>query len=432
VHFSKEQEGATLKLLKLDEVGPAKHLAWELAPRLNLITGDNGLGKTFLLECAWWALTGTWPGYPARPHQAANLSSISFQVGKDDDKVQTAIYKWDRLTWDRPAERNIVAGLSIFSQADSSFVVWDPAKYAASQAERAVGNGLIRFSRSDVLNGIREVDQFGRISRVVCDGLIYDWVRWQESADQTRFKEFSAALYALSPHPTSEPLVPGRPARMPELGDARDIPTLKFPYGEDVPILLCSAGIQRIVTLAYLLTWVWQDHVKTAESIRREPEKSIVLLIDEMEAHLHPLWQRLIVPALLQVVKMLAPEVQIQMIVATHSPLILASVEPLFDEAIDSLFNLSLENDTVQLEEIPFVKRGRVDQWLMSDIFGLAQPRSIEAEEAIAIANELQLEGNPAPEKVAEISERLVNVLAPNDEYWPRWTYFAEQRGVRL
>ena len=33
-------------------IGPAKRLIFEPAKRLNLITGDNGLGKTFLLECA--------------------------------------------------------------------------------------------------------------------------------------------------------------------------------------------------------------------------------------------------------------------------------------------------------------------------------------------------------------------------------------------
>ena len=36
----------------------------ELAPRLNLITGDNGLGKSFLLDVAWWALTRKWPQRP--------------------------------------------------------------------------------------------------------------------------------------------------------------------------------------------------------------------------------------------------------------------------------------------------------------------------------------------------------------------------------
>lgn len=37
------------------------------APRLNLITGDNGLGKSFLLDVAWRALTRTWAGLVAQP-----------------------------------------------------------------------------------------------------------------------------------------------------------------------------------------------------------------------------------------------------------------------------------------------------------------------------------------------------------------------------
>ena len=27
---------------------------------MNFLTGDNGLGKTFLLDIAWWVLTQTW------------------------------------------------------------------------------------------------------------------------------------------------------------------------------------------------------------------------------------------------------------------------------------------------------------------------------------------------------------------------------------
>jgi AAA domain, putative AbiEii toxin, Type IV TA system len=200
-------------------------------------------------------------------------------------------------------------------------------------------------------------------------------------------------------------------------------------YG-DVPILLCSAGIQRIVALAYLLVWAWQSHIKTTEAMRKKPEQSIVLLIDEMEAHLHPFWQRTIVPALMGVVHKLTSKVQVQMIIATHSPLVLASVEPLFNDETDNLFHPYLENGLVQLDEIPFVKRGRVDQWLTSDIFGLVQPRSIDAERAIEVANKLQLENDPPQEEVQKVSHRLINVLAPDDEFWPLWTYFAKQRGV--
>src|SRR5437588_10268652 len=66
---SRKEQGPILKFLRLSGVGPAQDIEYHLAPRLNLITGDNGLGKTFLLECAWWALTGFWARYPARPRQ---------------------------------------------------------------------------------------------------------------------------------------------------------------------------------------------------------------------------------------------------------------------------------------------------------------------------------------------------------------------------
>src|SRR5258708_11722213 len=128
--------------------------------------------------------------------------------------------------------------------------------------------------------------------------------------------------------------------------------------------ILCSAGIKRIVTLAYLLLWAWHEHIVNSALIREEPQRSIVLLIDEMEAHLHPFWQRIIVPAIIKVVQALSEEVSTQVILATHSPLVLASVEPLFDEDQDSLFRLHLddEENTVQLQTLPFVKRGRADQ----------------------------------------------------------------------
>ena len=32
----------------------------EPAPGLNLITGDNGLRRSFLLDVIWWALTPKW------------------------------------------------------------------------------------------------------------------------------------------------------------------------------------------------------------------------------------------------------------------------------------------------------------------------------------------------------------------------------------
>jgi hypothetical protein len=44
-----------------------------------VITGDNGLGKSFLLDVAWWALTRTWAGHPALPTNGGS-SSIEYRV----------------------------------------------------------------------------------------------------------------------------------------------------------------------------------------------------------------------------------------------------------------------------------------------------------------------------------------------------------------
>ena len=49
-----------LESFHLKNVGPASEMEMHLSERLNIITGDNGLGKSFLLDVAWWALTGTW------------------------------------------------------------------------------------------------------------------------------------------------------------------------------------------------------------------------------------------------------------------------------------------------------------------------------------------------------------------------------------
>ncbi len=414
-------------------IGPVQQLELELASRLNIITGDNGLGKTFLLDCAWWALTGTWAGsyqaYP-RPDAPKDIPSIAFQISKEPqtEKMQIVKYTWERQTWLTNPYRNVLPGLSIYAQSDGSFAVWDPAKYLLS-AENPNYAGrrseaFIRLSRTEVWDGVEDTQR----GRKKCNGLLYDVAYWQ-SADKTLFDKFSTAIKELSPLESEGLLSLGQPTNLP--GDTRYIPTLRFSYGE-VPILLCSAGIQRIAALAYLLVWAWDQHVVTSRQMRKDPQRSIVLLVDETEAHLHPFWQRSIVPALMEVIQKLASEAHTQMIIATHSPLVLASVESIFDEDRDKLFHLYLEDGLVKLDDVPFVKRGRVDLWLMSDVFGLKEPRSKIAEETIKKAEDVQDEDEPTQEQVQKVSNELVKVLAPDDDFWPRWKYFAEQRGARL
>ena len=158
----------------------------------------------------------------------------------------------------------------------------------------------------------------------------------------------------------------------------------------------------------------------------------MVVIVDELEAHLHPKWQRTVLPALMSIGKLLSSDLVMQTLAATHSPMVLASIESMFESDHDVLYHLFTDEGRVKLEPLNFVRYGDVSAWLQSPLFGLRQARSKEAERAIEAAKAIQLQSEPTEEQVAEISADLKRYLAPDDKFWPRWLYFAEMHGVRL
>ncbi|MEX2317829.1 MAG: AAA family ATPase [Pirellulales bacterium] len=424
------REGVSLRLLELRATGPADVFVYEPSERLNIITGDNGLGKTFILDGIWWALTGSWSGGPLLPGDKAarNAPLIAYQLAIGDNILQREEfeYDWKLAGWSKPAKDKFLPGIVIYSRFDGSFSVLDPAR-VVPDSERAGIPRPLKLSRTQVWEGVT-TQRKGQKTLRPCNGLIEDWVLWQLGGPSfaAHFQALVASLKKLSPG-EDDVLRPGLPMRLP--GDAQEIPTLEAPYGR-VPVVLASAGAQRILTLAYVLVWTWLEHIRNSEMIKQQPQRRLALIIDEVEAHLHPRWQRVIVPGIMEVVKELWPDVAIQVHLATHSPLVMASAEPIFDKSKDDLHHLKIVEDKVILEELSFVKRGTADAWLMSDVFGLEHARSAEAEGAIAQAIALQENDKPAQEEIRRIHRELTNLLAEDDEFWSRWRYFALQNGV--
>lgn len=418
-----------LERLMLREVGPAPELSVDFAPRMNIFTGDNGLGKTFLLDIGWWALTRTWPdpSQPAWPRPGEGRSSprIAYEVrgaGKVSDFEST--YSWQDQTWPQKGHRPPKPGLVIYMRVDGSFAVWDPARNYYKEAPTLGVSSPDRppaffFDRESVWKGL------GPIEKTVCEGLERDWITWQSQKD-TAFDNLCMVLRRLSSE-SGEILSPGRPLRM-RLEDRRDTPTLQLSYGL-TPVPLASAGVKRMLALAYLMVWTWREHQQATRITRQEPTDRMVLLLDEVEAHLHPRWQRSLLPSLLDVVNALAPDIAVQLVVATHSPMVLASLETVFDEEKDRLHHLVLEHTAkgamARAEVIPWAKQGDVVNWLVSNVFGMKQARSLEAERAIEAA-EAWMRGahGELPEGLRsrdEIDAELRRVLAGHDPFWPRW-----------
>jgi hypothetical protein len=420
----RESEDQVIRELHLNLVGPAPQFDITFAERLNILTGDNGLGKTFLLDVIWWALTGTWAGEPAWPQGRNGVPTISW---RDTQKNKTSrfdrAYQAGAWNWEGPVQQELI----LYARADNGFSVWDYARSNPRVPSNLVSpipnreSAAFHLTPDTLWNGL-EVN-----GKVLCKGLISDWLAWQympqsASISQAPFDLLTHVLKQLSPH-RGETIEPGRPTRV-SIEDVRDIPTIDLPYG-NIPIIYASAGMKRIIGLAYLLVWAWYEHQQASALRNQQPTNQLVILIDEVESHLHPRWQRSIVPALLNVATALNPRMHTQIISTTHSPLILASVEPSFDVERDKLFLFDLQSQ-VHLREVPWSKQGDTVNWLVSDLFGLKQARSWEAEQAIEAAEALMrgdaMRGYPEHLRSTEqIHNELLRVLPGHDPFWPRW-----------
>ena len=87
-----------------------------------------------------------------------------------------------------------------------------------------------------------------------------------------------------------------------------------------------------------------------------------VVLIDEIDLHLHPKWQRLIVPRLREVFP------NCQFVISTHSPHVLTHVKP------ENIFLLSLDKEGISAQK-PAESYGKNVDRILEDIMGLETTR---------------------------------------------------------
>ena len=410
-----------IRHLKMSNVGPAPKMELEFGRRLNLLTGDNGLGKSFLLDIAWWAMTRKWPaeinpkltaGKKALPASDGE-AKISFSfTGKTREESYESSFLRKEQTWSGRLGRPANPGLVLYAMSDGSFAVWDPHRnYWITRAGLDVQERVPAyvFSPKEVWDGLQD-EKGGWL----CNGLIRDWAGWQKERGAP-FKHLKQVLEVLSPS-ANEKLEPGSLTRI-SLDDVRDIPTIRMPYQQEVAVVHASSGMRRIMALAYFLVWAWEEHKQAAKQLGEPATRQITFLVDEIESHLHPSWQRRIVLTLLSVMAKLTKIAKVQLITATHSPLIMASVEPLFDAQQDAWFDLDFERKKVVLRRRDFEKHGDVATWLVSEAFDLKSGRPIEYERLVEEASTLLDKDQPTEKQISEMNEKLVLALGPKDDF---------------
>ncbi len=171
----------------------------------------------------------------------------------------------------------------------------------------------------------------------------------------------------------------------------------------NIPLNQLSDGYQNVAA------WVGDLMYRINENFKnfKDPLSARgLLLIDEIDLHLHPKWQR----QLHTFLKTKLPNFQI--IATTHSPLTAQQAEE------NELYALRREAKKVEL--IPFVGKPNemlLHQILMSPVFGLPTDESVKVEEAKAAIREQAVKGkNGDSDKMAAgsdakfLSERPINI----------------------
>jgi hypothetical protein len=161
---------------------------------------------------------------------------------------------------------------------------------------------------------------------------------------------------------------------------------LQIEKREAVPFRNLSDGYRSMLALGIdLLRWLIQAFPESADPLGQHG----VVLIDELDAHLHPRWQQRIGTWLLKKFP------NLQFIVATHSPFLAQIAEP-----GGNVILMDTGREVKSRSDMASVSTWRADQ-ILTELFGLESTRSPEMERKFAryLALELKRRGGVLQER---------------------------------
>jgi predicted ATPase len=344
-------------------------LTLPLDPRLTVLVGQNGSGKSTILDATeglYRMLMGekqTW----SRGDLSRGSSSTSLTLSYSDGENEVRCF----------------LGLMRGPAGDIQERPWSPFRRPAT-ALPLVSYKMNRSARGETITQSRLIQVYSMKNEPAMQGMfapmegVVAWFREREdleNQERVRRRNFDyqdpalvlarRAILGLLGAKYSAPRIDRQPDQTELLidKDGESLPATQLSDGERS--LLVMAG-----DLARQISQTSADGQVTGEAI---------VLIDEIELHLHPGWQRRILPAMLQAFP------GVQFIVTTHSPQVLGGVEA---KSLRILENFRLLEPTHPV-------KGRDANALLREIMGTSE-RPAETEQEIKEIGDLLDQSEPA------------------------------------
>lgn len=374
-----------IKKIRIDGVGEIKHLELKFNKGMNLICGTNGIGKTTILECI------------SHLFIQANTSQLKRNVNYKKGRVEAELEIDGQNT-------NYNYEIKDFEPDKQDFV----STIVRERSRDIIVFNLLRsfdYIKLESISRDPERDEY-RTMDIAYQGVdatdIKNWFveRYMWSAhkdslnkEQIHNLEYSKKAFSiLDKEVTFSRIIP----------DTFDI-ILNTKQGK-IFFEYLSSGYKSCV---YILLGI----IKEIEYRYKNPYIKVqdfngIILIDEIDVHLHPEWQARLVNAL----KELLPSAQI--IATTHSPSIIQTAET--NEIIALYFDENNDICIKELEEKEYGYQGWTIEEILRDVMGMEETMSSFYED---IARKFEKAINEEDIKTAKECYKILNKMLHPQNY---------------
>lgn len=393
--------------LNLKNFRDAQALSLELDPKLNVFVGVNGSGKSTVLDAiaimlSWPASRIIRPGASGRPITENDItnskSSSSIQLSCE---IDNKTIEW-KLTKNRKGHAASEDKSNLMDLKDYATAIQNQISETSEKANiplfvyYPVNRAVLEIPLR--IRGQHNFDLLTAYDNALTSGAnfrtFFEWFRAREDLENEKYRNNQQNF--------SDPQLEAvRNALSKILPDFSNLAVQRSPLlrmvveknGKRLTVNQLSGGelnlIAMIGDLARRMAIANPDATKPLEG-------SGIVLIDEIDLHLHPRWQRTIVPKLLDVFP------NCQFIISTHSPHVITHVQP------DSLFLLR-QTDAGIVADKPDESYGKNVDRILEDLMGLKTTRPDEV--AFVIHNIFDTidagKLKDAKEMIAELEQKI-------------------------
>jgi predicted ATP-binding protein involved in virulence len=344
-----------LKRLSLENIGPFDRLSLDLESKCHILLGDNGVGKSTVLKAIALALCGE----KAQPYAGRLLKgrSESARITLETDNKTSYVTTIKRNQ--ETGEAEIISTTARPLEAEGWLAIgfpplrttsWAPLKGPDAETKtksRPVVDDLLPLIHGDVDPRLDKLKQW-----IV--NLDYLGIKGaaQGTNQDDRIRGLIQRLFDLI-----GTVAEGMTLKYVDVDDRNRI-IVKTGDGTEIPLEALSQGVISLIGwIGILMQRLYEVFDQDEDPLQRYA----LVLMDEIDAHMHPLWQRKLINHL----KETFPNTQF--IATTHSPLVVGGMSA----RQVTRFARDNQGKVVILPIEPDMTLGYTDQILTSLLFGL-------------------------------------------------------------